>query len=102
MMKLSLLSSCVVISLGVSPALAQEKVAGVKADPPVGEDSIFRLGYTTTDDTEMPHIERHDLFVDRSFARHSRCRQVCHQLRHAAGDRSSASGRARSPSKELC
>ena len=36
MMNLSLLSTCAAVLLGVSPTLAQEKVAGVKADPPVG------------------------------------------------------------------
>ncbi|MEO1148620.1 MAG: hypothetical protein AAFY26_23875 [Cyanobacteria bacterium J06638_22] len=63
MMKLSMLSTCAAILLGVSPALAQENVAGVKADPCMGGDVVFRLGYATADDAETPRVEGNDLFV---------------------------------------
>ncbi|NEQ43806.1 MAG: hypothetical protein F6K00_09710 [Leptolyngbya sp. SIOISBB] len=64
MMKRSLLSSCAAILLGAAPALAQEKVTGVKADPPVGGEVIFRLG-AAADDTETPRIEHYARLVDR-------------------------------------
>ena len=69
MMKRSLLSTSAAILLGASPALAQEKVAGVKTNPRIGGDVGFRLGDGVADDAEkMPRVESPDWFVPRVAA----------------------------------
>ena len=69
MMKRSLLSSCAAILLGAAPVLAQEKVAGIKADPPVGGEVVFRFGSAAADDTETPRIEYSDRLGDKVASR---------------------------------
>jgi len=92
-MKLSMLLTCVAISLGASPVLAQEEangaydagtlptendavfveaapalvqetVAGTKTYPRIGGNVIFRFSYDGIYDAESPRTESNDLFVE--------------------------------------
>ncbi|MEO1134464.1 MAG: hypothetical protein AAFX40_17395 [Cyanobacteria bacterium J06639_1] len=64
MMKLSTLLMCVAISLGVSPAIAQEKGADAETYPHISGNVIFRLGYDGDYDADAPRIESNDVFLD--------------------------------------
>lgn len=66
MMKLSMLSTCAAILIGVSPALAQENVAGVKADSRIGGDVVSIGG--TFDDYVLQTSVEYDLGHGTSIA----------------------------------